>query len=367
MKPTEQNEGLSFKEVTEIFWEWRQASITVEVCFFGQASSSDTVRVSIDGLVSLVDPEGIITISGDGREIELDLRGCRFQHAKEETRKGAIFDPLDPESILQVKFPNGEVCLIFPYRRVAPSTLVHRRASSGLEWLRSKLASSAPSGSIPRGNSKEGKPHRISSLSAAFDRGSKPGIGRSGPPILPLAAFLFVFLLSAFALTPSNVPKLFLQMGWSPKTVVDPNARVWAVQQDGNYYCSGSALAHQKPGRFLKQADALTLGYQPALGHYCGSSAHGGAPVKHRFSAYLLHLSRSGGRIFTRLFRLTRSFFTGSYNQSAAAGPIPAVSSISRGASVGAFTGSGGPATSTETVPVRGNAGSAARWSPVTK
>ena len=61
MKPTAQDKGFSFKEVIGIFWEWRQASISVEVCFFGKAESSDTVRVSIDGLVTLVDPEEIQT------------------------------------------------------------------------------------------------------------------------------------------------------------------------------------------------------------------------------------------------------------------------------------------------------------------
>src|SRR5579884_2234220 len=113
MKSTAQKSGLSFRDVIGIFWEWRQASISVEVCFFGKAETSETVRVSIDGLVSLVDPEGIVTVSGDGREIELDLRGCEFQHAWEAPGRKDGFDPLDPDSILQLKFPNGEICLVF--------------------------------------------------------------------------------------------------------------------------------------------------------------------------------------------------------------------------------------------------------------
>ncbi len=324
MKSTDQAKGLSFKDVIGIFWEWRQASISVEVCFFGKAEASETVRVSIDGLVSLVDPEGIITVSGDGREIELDLRGCEFQHAKEVPARQDVFDPLDPDSILQVKFPNGEICLVFPYRRVAPSAIAHRRAASGLEWLRSKLGRSGTLSFRQKTDAGGLKLHTISSLAAGGDRSSKPGTSRTGPPIFPIAAFLVIFLLVAIALTPANVPKLLAEIGLSQRSMSDPNAMVWAIQQEGNYYCSGSVLAGRKPGEFMKQADALTLGYQPALDNYCGSGTGSSAAQNGNFSFYIQQLGQSGGRMLSRLFYFSRSLLTRSSQSSASANPLPA-------------------------------------------
>lgn len=365
MRTSGQGKGLSFKEAVGIFWEWRQASISVEVCFFSKAQSSDTVRVSIDGLVSLVDPEGIITISGDGREIELDLRGCRFQHAK-ASRSQEGFDPLDPNSILQVKFPNEEVCLVFPYRRVALSAFGHRRATNGLEWLRSKLGNPVEKDSKERKESRGPKPHRISFLWNGRDRGAKPGTSRTGPPVLPLAAVLIVFVMAAFALTPSNLPKLISQLGWIPRPTADPNAQVWAIRQVGNYYCSGSVLAGRQPGRFMKQANALALGYQPALGHYCGNAS--GAPGAGRrqtgyVSSYLRQMRRSGNWIFSRLFRLTRSLFSRPYESSAA---NPAALPLSYpGTSPRAILGSETKTASPEAASTAGKVGSAASWSPV--
>ncbi|MDE3136939.1 MAG: hypothetical protein KGL59_10225 [Acidobacteriota bacterium] len=306
MKPTELGKGLSFKDAIGIFWEWRQASISVEVCFFGKAKASETVRVSIDGLVSLVDPEGIITVSGDGREIELDLRGCQFHHAKDVPGRAEIFDPLDPDSILQVKFPNGEICLVFPYRRVAPSPITYRRASSGLEWLRTKIGRSSTFSLRQKTDSAGRKLHAVSSRNG----GSKPGTSRSGPPIFPIAAFVAIFMLVAIALTPANLPRLFSELGLSPRPVSEPNAMVWAIQHEGNYYCAGSVLAGRKPGEFMKQSDALTLGYQPALGHYCGAAVVNGASPTENVSFYLEQLTQSSTRVLYRLFYFSRSLLT---------------------------------------------------------
>ena len=339
MKSTDQGKGLSFKEVIGIFWEWRQASISVEVCFFGKAQASETVRVSIDGLVSLVDPEGIITVSGDGREIELDLRGCEFQHAKEVPGRHDVFDPLDPDSILQVKFPNGEICLVFPYRRVAPSAIAHRRAATGFEWLRSKLGHSTTLSFNAKRDSAGLKLHTISSRAGGRDRGSKPGTSRTGPPIFPIAAFLVVFVVVAIALTPASVPKLLLEIGLSQRSMSDPNAMVWAIQQEGNYYCSGSVLAGRKPGQFMKQADALTLGYQPALDHYCGSGTKRGATQGGNLSSYLQQLSQNGGRMLSKLYYLSRSLLAGSYQSSASAKPLRQLPPAPRRASAPAAEG----------------------------
>jgi hypothetical protein len=303
MKPTELGKGLSFKDAIEIFWEWRQASISVEVCFFGKAKESESIRVSIDGLVSLVDPQGIITVSGDGREIELDLRGCHFHHAKDVPGRQDAFDPLDPDSILQVRFPNGEICLVFPYRRVAPSMLAHRRASSGLEWLRNKVGGSSTFSLRRKTDSTRHKPHPVSS----GNRSSKPGTSRSGPPIFPIAAFLATFIFVAIALTPANLPKLLSELGLGPQSTNDPSAMVWAIQQEGNYYCSDSVLAGRKPGEFMTQSDALTLGYQPALGHYCGTA---NAQRNGSVAFYIQQLSQTSTRFLSKLFYFSRSLLT---------------------------------------------------------
>ena len=364
MKPTAQDKGFSFKEVIGIFWEWRQASISVEVCFFGKAQSSDTVRVSIDGLVSLVDPEGIITVSGDGREIELDLRGCEFQHAREVPERQDVFDPLDPDSILQVKFPNGEICLIFPYRRVAPSTLAHKRAANGLEWLRSKLGNSGANAWMKNADSETAKAAaKIFSLAGGYDRSSKPGTSRTGPPIFPVAAFLVIFLLAAFVLTPANLPRLLWEIGVSQRSMSDPSAMVWAIRQEGNYYCSGSVLAGRKPGQFMKQADALTLGYQPALGHYCGNGTENIRPDGD-ISAFFIQLGQSGGRLFSRLLNLSRSLLSGADPQSASARPLPATGAqFPRSAKAGSPKGPGMPGFSAAASPAESAGGVAANSS----
>ena len=103
MKSTSREKAISFNDALHIFWDWRKASISVEVCFFCRPGSSENVRVSIDGVVRLVDPEGIVTVSGDGREMDLDLRGCEITHARETVGGTKILNPLDPDSILQAK------------------------------------------------------------------------------------------------------------------------------------------------------------------------------------------------------------------------------------------------------------------------
>lgn len=57
---------------------------------------------------------------------------------------------------------------------------------------------------------------------------------------------------------PADAPKK-VQMG----------AKVWADKRAGTYYCADSQFFGRGTGRYLKQGDALTLGYQPALGNYC--------------------------------------------------------------------------------------------------
>jgi hypothetical protein len=47
---------------------------------------------------------------------------------------------------------------------------------------------------------------------------------------------------------------------------------VWAKRQTGFYYCRGDVLFGSKPGRLMKQAEALMSGYRPAEGYYCSAN-----------------------------------------------------------------------------------------------
>ena len=124
--------------------------------------------------------------------------------------------------------------------------------------------------------------------------------------------YFVIFVAVAIALTPENLPKLLVEMGLSQRSMSDPNAMVWAIQQEGNYYCSGSVLAGRQPGEFMRQSDALTQGYQPATGHYCDSGTGTSGAPNGSVSFYLQQLGESGGRVLSKFFSLSRSILTNS-------------------------------------------------------
>jgi hypothetical protein len=300
MRSSSQTKAIPLREALRIFWDWRQASISVEVCFFCREGTYESVRVSIDGVVRLVDSEGIITIAGDGREMELDLRGSEITRARQRDGGPKNLDPLDPDSILQVKFPDGEICLVFPYRRVGLGN-GRRRWETGSEWIQNMIAKAAEQHS---GSAKiAGKLFRASALAARHDTASKPRTSKDGPPLLSVAAMLVILVLTALVLTPSGPPRLLFELGVRPK-MKDPNTLVWVITRDGNYYCQGSVLDGRKPGSFMSQANALTKGYQPALGGYCQDpdTTGSGTQPAGLFSYY--RTLRQGGKAF--LSRLTR-------------------------------------------------------------
>ena len=98
-----------------------------------------------------------------------------------------------------------------------------------------------------------------------------------------LAMLLVIgFALIAVLLIPSlrsRFDKLFPSQ--TPKRV-EMGVRVWADKQAGNYYCSNSDFFGRGSGSYMRQGDALTLGYQPALGNYCeeGNPVHSKALVR---------------------------------------------------------------------------------------
>lgn len=288
------------KDAIDIFWEWRLASIRIEVqCFSGAPKSSGAVRMHVDGLVSLVDPEGMITVSGDGREIELDLRECTINRLKPKCGQDDGIHPLDPDSSLEVQFPTGEICLVFPFRRAGGPVCLQDKM-----WQRDLIrpggkASLAASDPRPSGFSSSGAVSYDDSSSGGLKLGaSSPVLGWLGIPIVPAALAVLCFLMTVLALVPSSIPNLLGAMGYSKK-MADPGAMVWAIQSKGSYYCTGSVLSGREPGQYFTQTDALTRGYQPADGRYCG-----GVEEHNPFAAAF----GRGKELLSRLASLARRF-----------------------------------------------------------
>jgi hypothetical protein len=70
---------------------------------------------------------------------------------------------------------------------------------------------------------------------------------------------------------------------------LDASISVWVQRGAGTYLCSDSKLYGKGDGSYRKQGEALTAGYQPALGNYCdhvskGTGSSRGAS-KHPFEA----------------------------------------------------------------------------------
>lgn len=94
------------------------------------------------------------------------------------------------------------------------------------------------------------------------------GRRRSGFDWLP-----FLALVLAVVLAVSFVPGIRGQLDSLIAKPVDSRmistVTVWANKQTGNYYCAGSREYAKGQGRYMKQGEALTAGYQPELGRYC--------------------------------------------------------------------------------------------------
>jgi hypothetical protein len=139
--------AISLKEALRAFRNWNSASIPVRVSFLGKAAASETVRVSMNGLVTLVDPQGMVTVSGEGREIKLDLRVCEFSIADDSVELADVSQPLGSHPALQLRFPNRAVCLVVPCRPNA-GALDSRCPASGFGWLRNRLGRPAVQTSV---------------------------------------------------------------------------------------------------------------------------------------------------------------------------------------------------------------------------
>ena len=103
------------------------------------------------------------------------------------------------------------------------------------------------------------------------DHGSKAPKPRDNGGFVAILLFVAAALVAALLIpgVRARVSKLFSSD--APKKV-EMGARVWADKQAGNYYCADSSFFGRGTGSYMKQGDALTLGYQPALGSYCRES-----------------------------------------------------------------------------------------------
>lgn len=96
---------------------------------------------------------------------------------------------------------------------------------------------------------------------------------RKPPRQRETGVFMLLLLVFGLALAVIYVPGLRTRV----RSFFPPSANptmnsavvVWADKQAGSYYCAGSRLYGKKPGSYMRQGNALTHGYQPALGRYC--------------------------------------------------------------------------------------------------
>lgn len=94
----------------------------------------------------------------------------------------------------------------------------------------------------------------------------------SGLEALLLLALLAIVLVLAVPSWRKQVGSIFTV---TTQQQIDNGVTVWANQGTGTYSCTGSRFYGHGEGRYMKQGDALTQGYQPELSRYCA----GGQPA----------------------------------------------------------------------------------------
>jgi hypothetical protein len=116
---------------------------------------------------------------------------------------------------------------------------------------------------------------------------SRQGEQGASSPTLPAVLLIILFAFVMATVAPVNFNRLLhrlLPFLPSDKQVLSPQdagALVWVVRQSGTYYCSESEFYGQGAGDFMRQADALERGYQPALARYCHDTTAATRPPAH--------------------------------------------------------------------------------------
>ncbi|HEV2387947.1 MAG TPA: hypothetical protein VGS20_11910 [Candidatus Acidoferrales bacterium] len=102
----------------------------------------------------------------------------------------------------------------------------------------------------------------------------EPDWDKPKPPRRNDSLGVVIFLLTAaiimaaiFVPSLSQPLRKMLQPPSRPK--LDVSITVWVQRDAGTYQCSDSRLYGKGDGSYMKQGEALTAGYQPALGDYC--------------------------------------------------------------------------------------------------
>lgn len=145
---------------------------------------------------------------------------------------------------------------IFSFSRKPKSNSLPRNAESVSVWAKKQSGFYYCEGGILFGN----KPGQMMTQSVALTSGYRPVGGTYCAGSQPVVA-------SANAVEPS-APVAENQ----PVTPVrSEDVKVWGLKQLGFYYCRGDALFGVKPGRLMKQADALADGLEPSY-HTCPGS-----------------------------------------------------------------------------------------------
>jgi hypothetical protein len=110
-----------------------------------------------------------------------------------------------------------------------------------------------------------------SSYAQDFAKPKKPPQKKkSGMLDLLLVAGLVVVVL--FLVVPSLRNRVARIFASKPSQTIATQVTVWASKDAGAYYCDGSRFYGHGSGSYMKQGDALTDGYQPAMGQYCKGS-----------------------------------------------------------------------------------------------
>jgi hypothetical protein len=113
--------------------------------------------------------------------------------------------------------------------------------------------------------------HSSSYESIHQDYGSEPPKPRKSSGGLTLLLVVAFALIAAFFI-PSVRARINKFFPSETAKRVEMGVQVWANKDAGNYYCATSKFFGRGTGSYMRQGDALTLGYQPALGNYCQQS-----------------------------------------------------------------------------------------------
>lgn len=130
--------AVSFEDALRTLQDWHSRQVPIQISFLGVSGFMETVRASLSGLITGIDPQGNVTISGDGGEIKLDLLGAEFSSVSDIDGDQDSSGTSNSNPAMQMTFPSGAVCIVIPCPAPAAAT-ASRSPASGFRQVRSKL------------------------------------------------------------------------------------------------------------------------------------------------------------------------------------------------------------------------------------